>query len=132
MRPPRHLPLADDSRERTGRSPSLAAAPPRPKRAGSALWWRALSLLCPGAVLTWAWQSGPPLLTRGPYQQSLSATGITIVCKTGGATAVTLRYGEHAGPPWEGVRASPAGTTHVFALKDLRPETTYVYELAAG
>jgi len=83
-------------------------------------------------LLSWAWVSAPPALTRGPYLQSASASGITLVCRTSAASALTLRYGEQAGPPWTGEKSSPAGTTHVFALDGLRPETRYVYELSAG
>jgi hypothetical protein len=39
-----------------------------------------------------------------------------LVCKTSTAAALTLRYGEHAGPPWTGEASSPSGTTHVFEL----------------
>ena len=83
-------------------------------------------------LVSWAWVSAPPALTRGPYLQSVSPSGITLVCRTSAASALTLRYGEQAGPPWTGEKSSPAGTTHVFALDGLRPETRYVYELSAG
>src|SRR5262245_55113684 len=93
---------------------------------------RLLLVLISFKLLSWAWVSAPPLLTRGPYLQSASASGITLVCKTSTASALTLRYGERAGPPWTGEASSPAGTTHLFALDGLRPETRYVYELSSG
>ncbi|NOT29146.1 MAG: PKD domain-containing protein, partial [Planctomycetes bacterium] len=94
--------------------------------------WRIFSVLSCCALLSWAWVAVPPALTRGPYLQNTSASGITLVCKTATVAAVTLRYGEQAGPPWAGEASSPAGTTHVFALTGLRPETRYAYELSAG
>lgn len=94
--------------------------------------WRILSILFCGALLSWAWVAVPTTLTRGPYLQKASAGGITLVCKTGTAAVVTLRYGEVAGPPWTGEANSPSGTTHVFTLNSLRPETSYAYELSAG
>ncbi len=93
---------------------------------------RLFPILVCGALLSWAWVSAPPTLTRGPYLQNATAGGITLVCKTGTSASVTLRYGEQAGPPWEGETSSAAGTTHVFTLTGLRPETTYAYELTAG
>jgi MYXO-CTERM domain-containing protein len=93
---------------------------------------RVLSLPLFGALLAWAWVGAPTELTRGPYLQDASDGGITVVCKTSAPAELTLRHGERAGPPWVGEARSPAGTTHVFALTDLRPETRYFYELAAG
>jgi PKD repeat protein len=90
------------------------------------------AVLLLSAVLPWSGNETPQFLTRGPYLQSASATGITLVCRTNTPAAVTLRFGERAGPPWEGEITSPLDTTHVFELERLRPETSYVYELAAG
>ena len=93
---------------------------------------RILSLLSFGALLAWAGIGAPPVLTRGPYLQSVSSSAITVVCRTDSPTAVTVNFGEHAGPPWVGSVTSAVGTTHVFALSDLSPATRYVYELRAG
>src|SRR5437867_12527566 len=93
---------------------------------------RSLSVAGSCAFLAWSGGGAPPFLTRGPFLQSASPTGITLVCRTNTATAVTLRFGEQAGPPWEGEITSPLDTTHVFELDALRPETSYLYELAAG
>ncbi len=93
---------------------------------------RVLSILCLTGALSWAWRPETPALTRGPYLQDASATGAVLVCNTSSVSATTLRYGRHAGPPWEFERSSSAGTTHVFALEDLRPDTRYTYELSAG
>jgi len=71
-------------------------------------------------------------LTRGPFFQEATANGITLVCRTNVTAAVTLRYGESVGPPWEGELTSTPGTTHVFDVGGLRPETRYVYELSEG
>lgn len=83
------------------------------------------------AALTWAWRSAPPALTRGPYLQATSTTSLTLVCKTGTSATATLSYGRKQGPPWEFEQQTSAGTTHVFSLTGLRPETRYVYELSA-
>ena len=93
---------------------------------------RTLSILSCFLLLSWAWIRLPPALTRGPYLQNATSSGITLVCKTATAAAVTLRYGEQVGPPWTGEATSPAGTTHVFTLTNLRPETSYAYELVSG
>jgi len=90
---------------------------------------RALSALSCCLLLAWAWASSPVLLTRGPYLQSPSATGLTLVCRTDRVCAVTLRCGEQPGPPWELETTSAPGTTHVFELAELRPETRYDYQL---
>ena len=71
-------------------------------------------------------------MTRGPYLQNVTDRSLTLVCRTDTSGSVTLRYGRHAGPPWEFETSSPSGQVHVFALSGLRPETRYVYELTAG
>ncbi len=93
---------------------------------------RILSILCSCAVLAWAWRGAPAGLTRGPYLQASGATTVKLVCRTSAETVVTLRYGRHAGPPWERETSSASGTTHVFELADLRPERRYAYELSAA
>jgi PKD repeat protein len=95
------------------------------------LFLRLLTLPCALALLAWAWQTTPPVLTRGPYLQAATSSSIVLVCRTNVASALTLRWGEHAGD-WDGETSSPAGTTHVFALDGLRAETRFHYELAAG
>jgi PKD repeat protein len=91
----------------------------------------ALALLA-GTALAWAWRSAPPALTRGPYLQATGETGLTLVCKTATSTTARLVWGRRAGPPWEFEQETGAGTTHVFTLTGLRPETRYEYELSAG
>jgi len=93
---------------------------------------RTLSILFFCALLSFAWRRAGVTLERGPYLQSPAPEALTLVCQTSASAGLTLRYGERAGPPWQGERSSPAGTTHVFALSGLRPETRYVYELAAS
>jgi len=84
------------------------------------------------SALTLAWQAPPTrLVTRGPYLQSLSATGATLVCRTDADVPLTLFLGERPGPPWSFERRLPAGETHVFELSGLRPETRYAYALSA-
>jgi PKD repeat protein len=93
---------------------------------------RLLSILACIGLLSWAWRAAPPTLTRGPYLQNGREDGVTLVCRTDASASLTLRYGELEGPPWEGEVSSSGGTTHVFELTGLRPETRYAYELAAG
>ena len=106
---------------------TAAAVSPGTKR-----WLRALLVLCFGSVLARAWSVLPPSLTRGPYLQSTSTTGITVVFRTSSAATSTLRYGREAGPPWEFELSDASAITHVFRLSDLRPETRYSYEIASG
>ncbi len=93
---------------------------------------RVFSILFFAGVVSWAWRAAPPALTRGPYLQSATETGITVVCQTASSTTLVLRYGTRSGPPWDGEASSPSGTTHVIRLGALRPSTRYYYELAAG
>ncbi len=93
---------------------------------------RGLSVLCFGAVLTWAWRAAPPALSRGPYLQSTSDTGVTVVFQTSSAATSAVRYGTKLGPPWEFERTAPSGTTHVIQLSGLQPDTKYFYEVASG
>jgi PKD repeat protein len=92
---------------------------------------RAALVLCSGVLLARAWSGAPPTLTRGPYLQSTAPTSIRVVCKTSTSSALTLRYGVQRGA-WDGTRTTASGTTHVFDLTGLRPETRYAYEIAAG
>ena len=114
--------------------PRLGASSPKSRRRGrrARIGLRALSFLGSLTLLTWAWSSAPPVVTRGPYLQSVTDRSLTLVCRTDTSGSVTLRYGKTAGPPWEFETSSPSGQQHVFALSGLRPETRYVYELTAG
>ncbi len=103
----------------------------RPRR-GARLGFRMLSLSGVFVLLSWAWRSAPPSLTRGPYLQNVTDRSLTLVCRTDTTSVVTLRYGEHAGPPWDFETSSPSGQVHAFALTGLRPETRYAYELNSG
>src|SRR5262245_60547648 len=93
---------------------------------------RALLVLCSASVLALAWSALPPNLTRGPYLQSASATGITVVFQTSTADTSTLRYGTRPGPPWDFEVSGASATTHVFPLTALQPGTRYYYEVASG
>ena len=48
-----------------------------------------LIALCSVSALALAWNTLPPALTRGPYLQSASATGITVVFRTSTAETST-------------------------------------------
>jgi len=85
-----------------------------------------------GSVLAWAWSAAPATLPRGPYLQSPTSTGITVVFRTSSSTATTLRYGTRMGPPWDFTKSDSSATNHVFTLTGLRPETRYYYEISAG
>src|SRR5262245_26375443 len=93
---------------------------------------RLLLASCTCLLLAWAWSSSPAVLTRGPYLQMLAVDGVTVVCRTDVETSLTLHCGEHAGPPWEVESSSESGTTHVFTVTGLRPDTTYQYALDQG
>src|SRR5262245_14793669 len=99
----------------------------RPRR-----WLHAALALSAGTVLAWAWSALPATLTRGPYLQSTSSTGITVVFRTSAAGTSTLRYGTRQGPPWDFEVAGPSATNHVIALTNLRPGTRYYYEVSSG
>src|SRR5262245_10839765 len=109
-------------------SPIRASDSARPA-ASRRRWPHVLLALACGSALAWAWSALPPTLARGPYLQSASATGITVVFRTSSAAASTLRYGTHAGPPWEFVTSDASATTHTFALTQLTPGTRYFYEI---
>jgi len=90
-----------------------------------------LALTLCGA-LAWSWRTPPVMLVRGPYLQGTDETSLTLVCQTDASVGAHLAWGPRAGPPWEFEQETRAGTTHVFRLEGLRPETRYVYELSAG
>jgi len=92
---------------------------------------RILSILVGTAALAWAWSSAPASLKRGPYLQSTTDTSTIVVCQTTAAAEMTLSYGTKDGV-WEFEKKLPSGTTHVFQLTGLRPETDYHYQLSSG
>jgi hypothetical protein len=95
-------------------------------------WSHVAAALLFGSVLAWAWSAAPATLPRGPYLQSATSTGITVVYRTSSSTATTLRYGTRVGPPWDFQVSDSSATNHVFTLTGLRPETRYYYEVSAG
>jgi PKD repeat protein len=123
--PPENLP---ENPLKNRRNPSKPSARPR----GAGRWLQALLLVSCGSALAWAWSALPPSLVRGPYLQSASESGITVVFRTSTAATSTLRYGTQAGPPWDHELTGASATTHVFELTGLRPGTRYAYEIASG
>lgn len=70
-------------------------------------------------------------VTRGPYLQSASQTGITIVWNTDQAFAGKLRYGQNPAVLDREV-ITGAGMVHVAQLSDLQPDTKYFYAVEVG
>ena len=67
-------------------------------------------------------------VTRGPYLQSASQTGITIVWNTDQALPCKLRYGESPELLDSEISAG-TGTLHSAVLTGLQPDTKYFYEV---
>lgn len=111
--------------------PSQCPSNPTPSRGRRRLGWHALLAVSLASALALAWNALPPSLTRGPYLQNSSDTGITVVFKTSSAAPGTLRYGTQLGPPWDNEINGASTSTHVFTLTDLRPGTRYHYQIAS-
>ena len=67
-------------------------------------------------------------VNRGPYLQSASQTGITIVWNTDQAFGCALRYGKHP-ESLDSEVSLGAGNVHVAVLTNLQPDTKYFYEI---
>jgi hypothetical protein len=69
---------------------------------------------------------GPPRVTRGPYLQSGSPTGMVVRWRTDWPEASVVRYG--AGPQdLDHAASGVPGLDHEVAITGLAPDTTYYY-----
>jgi len=75
---------------------------------------------------------GDAELTRGPYLQNLTPSGVTVRWRTGGAAESRVRFGLQSGVlNWQ-VADSVPKTEHSITLTNLAPDTRYFYEIGTG
>lgn len=84
------------------------------------------------AVISFAGVSFAQTLTRGPYLQLASPTGITVVFRTSTAGIGRVRYGLAGQALSQSVADPQATTEHVLRLTGLMPATRYSYALEVG
>jgi acid phosphatase type 7 len=73
-------------------------------------------------------------LTRGPYLQEATPSGITVVWQTDRPTVPTLEYRAEDGPPdapWHIVGGSERSRSHVISVAGLEPGSRYQYRVRA-
>jgi hypothetical protein len=71
-------------------------------------------------------------ITRGPYLQLASPTGVTMLWRSDGpvgAATVDVRPTGNAGAPWTTVTSGSRGTEHAIALDGLQPRAEYEYRV---
>lgn len=71
-------------------------------------------------------------LTRGPYLQLASPTGVTVVFRTSQAGIGRVRYGLAGQPLSQTVTGTQSTTEHVLRLTGLTPATRYEYAVDLG
>ena len=97
------------------------------KRIGFLLFVLALVAGLP-LVLSAVYVATAANVTRGPYLQTASQNGITIIWNTNQVFDCKLRYGQTPGVLDSEVVTS-AGTLHAVQITDLQPDTRYFYEI---
>lgn len=83
------------------------------------------------AELTYA-ISGPASVTRGPYLQIGTPTGVTIRWRTDLPTDSRIRYGLTPGAPTATEDVATVTTEHEVRLSGLTPETRYYYSVGSS
>ncbi len=71
-------------------------------------------------------------LTRGPYLQSGSSTGVTLRWRTNLATDSVVRFGSSAAALNSVVSDAASTTEHVVTLTGLSPDSTYHYAIGSS
>jgi len=102
------------------------------------------------AVLTWSHRAGSslpaslflllglglpaatPVITRGPYLQSLTTTSVVVRWRTDVAVESRVRYGTDSTELNDSAAMTNATTEHIVSLARLDPDTRYFYALQAN
>lgn len=75
--------------------------------------------------------AAPPRLTRGPYLQVPTPTGVTVRWRTSRATDSRVRYGLSPGNLTLTNENEAFTTEHIVTLTDLKPSTRYYYAVGS-
>jgi hypothetical protein len=70
-----------------------------------------------------------PVVTRGPYLQRASSTGIVVRWRTSTASTARVRYGTTVGALSDSVDSVALTSDHEIAIAGLQPDTRYYYEV---
>ncbi len=81
--------------------------------------------------LTASTSASPILVTRGPYLQTGSSTGVVVRWRTDVATDSRVRYGPSPGNLTSQADAGASVTEHEVSLTGLSPNTTYFYSVGS-
>lgn len=84
--------------------------------------------MIPAICLLW-FSSGQALEIRGPYLADLRQDKAVIICHTSADADSALKYGEKNGAGSPIKLHSSKNTQHIFHLDNLKPNTTYRYDL---
>src|SRR5829696_7417976 len=90
-------------------------------------------LLIAGLVVA-APAQGQVQLTRGPYLQEATTSGITLLWQTEQPTAPAVEYRPAETPteaPWRAVDSNERARSHAITLAGLEPDTLYQYHVRA-
>ncbi|RMI00301.1 MAG: T9SS C-terminal target domain-containing protein [Calditrichaeota bacterium] len=80
----------------------------------------------------WGWAQTTPTLTRGPYLQIGTPTGIVVRWRTDLATASRVNYGTDPANLTQQVDSTALTTEHEVTLTGLSPATRYYYAIGDG
>jgi len=79
-----------------------------------------------------ALDAAPTAITRGPYLQQATPTGVTVRWRTSAATASLVRFGTTPGNFTVIASNAAAVANHIIPLTGLQPNTKYYYEVGTG
>lgn len=103
-----------------------------PDRRARAAWLALLAAALLAATPELSRGQGSPSVTRGPYLQMGTATGVVVRWRTNAATDSRVRYGLAPDALGQQVDDAASATDHVVALGGLLPETRYFYSVGSS